>query len=174
MTEANAILSIISLALLWFLVSDAWPAYRVDVFRQDLFDIRDLLFDVAVANPRLFEHPSYMQLRSRINSSIRFAHKFTTTRLIITLILLKKHKIIVGTEDWTLRLHELPEELQSRLKEVHRAMIKRIAFHLFHLPFGLLAFLVTVASSAAKKEIVEKAEIMEAQAVEERELAGAR
>jgi hypothetical protein len=169
-TESNAVhalLSVVNLAVVWFLVSNAWPAYRVETFRQDLFDIRDMLFDVAISDRRLFAHPSYVLLRNRINSSIRFAHKFTTTRLIITLILLKRHKIITGTEDWMLTLHELPEESQNRLREVHKAMVKRIAVHLFHIPFGLFAFLVKVMSAVAKKEIVEKVEMMEAQAVEE-------
>lgn len=173
MTEAQvmeAMLSIASLAIVWFLVSSAWPSYRLAAFRQDLFDVRDALFDVAMANPDLFKHESYRLLRNRINITIRFAHKFTTTRLIITMILLKKKRISV-TEDWLLTLRELPKGLQASLGGVHRMMVIRIGCHMLCVPMWFMRTVERVASTAqkeiAKREIAAKVEMMEAQAVEE-------
>lgn len=174
----EAMLSVVSLAIVWFLVSNAWPSYRLAAFRQDLFDVRDVLFDVGSARPELFKHPSYRMLRNRINITIRFGHKFTTTRFAITMLLLKKRKISV-TEDWLPTLQGLPKDAQTNLLRVQRMFVIRMACHMLCVPMWFVRALEGLASAAqkelAKKEIAEKVEMMEAQAVwevkeEEREL----
>ena len=170
-TTITAMFSGLGLAIVWFLVFVAWPKYRLASFRQDLFDIRDALFDVGFEY-RLYSHPSYMRLRERLNSVIRFGHKFTTTRLVITLILIKRDKLVVYPEDWTLTLNELPMNAQKALLNVHSIMVKRTACHIFRIPPSWLSSILALGNAAqreiAKKEIVAKVEILEAQAVDER------
>jgi hypothetical protein len=57
-----------------------WGSYRVDVFRQMLFDIRDELFDIA-RKYLDFADPDYRALREQLNSEIRFAHRTNLLRL---------------------------------------------------------------------------------------------
>jgi hypothetical protein len=173
MTEAqvlNALLSVVCLAIVWFLASSAWPAYRLAAFRQDLFDVRDALFDVALRREGLFEQAAYRQLRDRVNITIRFAHKYTTTRLIFVLFLMKKKRITV-TQEWELTLKTLPEGAQAELKQIQKMMVMRIWCHVLFIPMWLMRALENLLSAAqkerAKREIVAKVEMMEAQAVEE-------
>src|ERR1700722_16498486 len=59
---------------LWMLY---WFCYRpsfLDAYRQDLFAIRDRLFDAASRIPGAFADPGYQAQRRLINGYIRFAH----------------------------------------------------------------------------------------------------
>jgi hypothetical protein len=67
------------LALL-LVLNYCWGSYRVDVFRQMLFDIRDELFDIARKHIG-FGDPDYRALRDQLNSEIRFAHRTNILRL---------------------------------------------------------------------------------------------
>lgn len=52
-----------------------WLKFRVWIFRQDLFEIRDLMWDRAKAEG-LLEHPDYQSVRDKINVVIRVAPLF--------------------------------------------------------------------------------------------------
>lgn len=71
----------IALTALWVLNS-CWRTYRLDVFRQFVFDVRDQLFDLAVEHDWL-EKQSYRSLRMHLNASIRYAHKTSLLHLIL-------------------------------------------------------------------------------------------
>ena len=182
---ANALHSVVGLAVLWLLVCVGWKSYHVDSLRQELFDIRDRLFDIPLKYDRkLFRHPSYVLLRYRINAVIRLAHMFTTTRLLWSMIVCRKYQ--PPPEEWTKNLSDLPKEVQDSLRRVHRVMLYALVARVFHIPFPVLAYLLKSARVAteatgggptveeAKSTIVAKVEMLEAQAVEERELAVAR
>ena len=181
MTEAQlmeALLSLVSLAVVWLLVSTAWPTHRLASFRQDLFDIRDELFDIGFRQG-LFEHNSYRFLRNRINVSIRFAHKFTTFRLAVILILIKKKRLTATTDDWMLALQELPIEAQQELLAIQKKILTRVGCYMLWTPMWFVRAVENAISSSqrelARKQIEAKVELMEEQAVrevrEERELA---
>ena len=61
--------------------------YEVDFTRQQLFEIRDELFDYALDGGVAFANPAYTQLRDLINGLIRFAHRLTVWRLLATFAL---------------------------------------------------------------------------------------
>lgn len=65
-----------------FVLNYCWRTYRIDVFRQFVFDIRDELFDIA-AERGWFDKPAYLSLRSHLNASIRYAHKTSLLHIII-------------------------------------------------------------------------------------------
>jgi hypothetical protein len=67
-----------------------WCSYRVDVYRQMLFDIRDELFDIAREYLN-FEDSDYRALRQQLNAEIRFAHKTNLLRLIALIGLVPKY-----------------------------------------------------------------------------------
>src|SRR5215472_9285532 len=132
-TEATtAVFSLIGIAIILKLV-DVWQHYRVAAVREDLFEMRDLLFNVAVRNNYLFKHPSYVRLRQTINICIRFAHKFTGSRLVGAL-LVRQVWSAIPKDNWMETLEGLPKDVQAELLKVHKGVHFRLGCHLFHLP----------------------------------------
>jgi hypothetical protein len=72
------------IVLLWMLLS-CLPALRLDIFRQQMFAIRDELFDYAAAGNVAFDHPAYTLLRKSMNGFIRYGHRLSFFQLMITL-----------------------------------------------------------------------------------------
>ncbi len=79
----TAINSSITLLLLVFLVFFAYQTYRVDKFRQDLFLIRDELFDAALNQEVSFDDRGYILTRQLINGMIRFGHRLSVLNFIV-------------------------------------------------------------------------------------------
>ncbi len=114
-TQAVTVLfSVVSIAVILKLM-DAWASYRVAALRQDLFEIRDVLFSVAMEHPFLFKHAAYTKLRSKINISIRFAHKFTMTRLFV--VLWVRQFATLPKDTWSESLPGLAPEIQIKPSE---------------------------------------------------------
>jgi hypothetical protein len=67
-------------AFLWFV---GWRRYRLDVFRQRLFVLRDELFDLAGGADLAFDDYAYGGLRRLINNLIRFGHRATLFQLLL-------------------------------------------------------------------------------------------
>src|SRR5437764_11543392 len=80
--------SALSLVLLWVLAV-CWRDYRLDAFRQRLFDLRSDLFDYAANDNIRFDSPLYGELRNNINSMIRFGH-FVTFGTLVSVLLTRK------------------------------------------------------------------------------------
>lgn len=64
----------------------AWRNYRLDRFRQNLFAIRDDLFDYAAAGNVSFNDPAYWRLRLLMNSLIRYGHHVNLTCVVMPMI----------------------------------------------------------------------------------------
>src|SRR5437667_11487736 len=71
----TALSTTLSLLALWALFHWLYRDYRVDLFRQRMFTLRDQLFDIAASGRIAFDDPAYGKLRSMINGYIRFAHR---------------------------------------------------------------------------------------------------
>lgn len=80
MTEQDFIIVIEALLctaiLVWFF-SNPWQSLWTAVSRQELFELRDRLFDIAADERIEFSDTAYKQLREYLNGCIRFAHKIT-------------------------------------------------------------------------------------------------
>jgi len=61
------------------------PPLRLDIFRQNMFAVRDELFDYAMAGHIAFDHPAYVLLRKSMNGFIRYGHRLSLFQLMITL-----------------------------------------------------------------------------------------
>jgi hypothetical protein len=76
MTELMSALSIAAIfALLWL-----YTDYRVERLRQDVFSLRDDLFDQARAGRIAFDSQAYLATRSMLNGVIRFSHRISFSR----------------------------------------------------------------------------------------------
>ncbi|MGZ5887742.1 MAG: hypothetical protein ACXWKI_12445, partial [Ramlibacter sp.] len=77
MIALQALFSLFALAVL---VLYLYNGYRVDVLRQELFEIRDSLFDEAAAGRIDFESHAYRATRLVLNGLLRFAHQLSLAR----------------------------------------------------------------------------------------------
>jgi hypothetical protein len=129
----NAIVSLLSLLMLWFLYSFAYRDYRRDVYRQKLFALRNELFDLALAGDVSFETPAYQTLRTTINGFIRFAHHMQFGGLAIFIVneeLAKDDAPDVFEQRWASQTANLPPErvakLNALLMGVHRLAAEQL------------------------------------------------
>lgn len=125
-----AIRMLITLGMLWAFAVFFWRRHAVEKLRQDMFALRDSLFDLADANRDsefTFGMPAYEEFRKELNAIIRFAHRISFARAMLFhyarqvflpqiatyQIVRKSWLIIVGIQD---------EKLRAELNETVRAM----------------------------------------------------
>lgn len=123
--------TVLAVVLLAFLVFK-WREYRIAALRDRLFALREELFDYAADGHVSFNHRAYTRLRMLINSTIRFAHYFTGSRLLAGLLFFR----IFGfpkttfTEEWAEALTTLPSETQERLQMLRFRVVVLLVKHL--------------------------------------------
>jgi hypothetical protein len=73
----NALITVwMFFAIVWIWVF-CFRNYRIDEFRQNLFRLRDEMFDFAAEGNIRFDHEAYIQLRQLMNGAIRMAETLT-------------------------------------------------------------------------------------------------
>jgi hypothetical protein len=100
---------------------------RLDEFRQQMFIIRDELFDYAAAGNISFDEGAYRLLRKSMNGFIRYGHQLTFFRLCVTMIELKLQDMTSEsqwTEEWRKSLERVKDDnVRTTLEQFHeRAM----------------------------------------------------
>ena len=68
-----------------------YKKYCVDAYRQEVFKIRDNLFNFAAEGGIEFAHPAYIMARTYLNGTIRFTERLSLVRMITANVMLKKH-----------------------------------------------------------------------------------
>lgn len=94
MTEMQLanVLQFFVVALLWVILLFGFIPYaRLDGFRQNMFAVRDELFDYAADGNIAFDHPAYVLLRQQMNGFIRYGHQLTVFRCLMTVL---SHKMV--------------------------------------------------------------------------------
>lgn len=81
-----AVQSCIALAVLIYVWMQIWPKLRIDVFRQEMFGIRNELFLYAASGKISFTHPAYRLLRKSMNGYIRYGHRLGLFSMAVTTI----------------------------------------------------------------------------------------
>jgi hypothetical protein len=109
-----ALKSALGLLFIWIFVFLFWKDYCLDLFREDVFGLRDELFLYAADGKVDFDHPAYTLLRQRMNVSLRYAHEFTLARFALAIAILSK---VPNTETatWEESLAILPHDVQKSL-----------------------------------------------------------
>lgn len=152
MTDAEitaALTSILSLAGILVLLR----LYRddsVDRFRQDLFALRDEMFDFAAAGGVEFRHPAYRMLRLTMNGFLRRADRLNLLQIV--LFLLASSREDRRTDDrfratWTRSLLEMDGAAQARMNEYRDRMHRILVKHLLFRSPGLVATIVVPAAA---------------------------
>lgn len=99
------------------------PDWRLDSFRQNMFAVRDELFDYAADGKIAFDHPAYLLLRRQMNGFIRYGHHLTGFRGILTVAI---HKISGSpprtnwNAEWQEALNSIAESaVRQELEQFH-------------------------------------------------------
>jgi hypothetical protein len=153
----------ISLTMLWVLVQFFYVDYRVDYFRQTLFDLRAALFDMALRGEVEFDSPAYWTLRTTLNGFLRDAARFNMVSVVCLLNALRSPRIEEESEalyaEWTAQLSKLPEDTQRKISEIrtamHVALTRQVVMAsplslLLLFPLLLLAFCAAVTTDVLK------------------------
>lgn len=127
--------SAICLGLLAIVLLKFWAEARLDAFRQEMFALRDELFDYAADGRIKFDDPAYRLLRQVMNGFIRYAHQLTFFRVCVTVIeaRIKSDKLSAPkwSESWEKALKRVPDgEVQSALLAFHYRALSCVARHL--------------------------------------------
>jgi hypothetical protein len=123
-TEFSTILqSLLTLVILAFVVLALWPEQRIDLFRQQMFEIRDELFDYAADRKISFDDPAYLRLRELMNGFIRYAHNLTPFRVLMSFIRWKctvTKPVETWTESWNKALNQVPnKDVRETMSQFH-------------------------------------------------------
>jgi hypothetical protein len=84
MSLATVAQSAVLLVGIWAILFWLWPMVRLDCFRQQMFTVRDDLFDYAASGKISFRHPAYRLLRQSMNGFIRYGHQISFCQFVMT------------------------------------------------------------------------------------------
>ena len=118
--ESACALLVFSLLVFWLI-----PSYRLDLFRQEVFSVRDELFDYAKSGNIDFSHPAYRLLRQSFNGFIRYAHRLTFYRVVLTMLIWKimgREPELIWTKRWTDAVASLDEKTRADLMRFHERL----------------------------------------------------
>ncbi len=133
MNQLNeCVAALAGLMALWVLWYFFLKEQRVDRYREELFALRDELFDMAADGELKFHHRAYCELRLLLNGMLRFAHRANLIGLIIAVLRSGlREDAPDGFVKWERALQELPAPTQSKLRNLHQRMVKVFMLHLF-------------------------------------------
>lgn len=143
---SQTILFSLSTATLWCMYQWLYKGYMIDHFRQEMFVLRDELFDEAADGLLPFDHQAYCTLRRAMNGCIRFGHKLSLLEvLILTSQTRHDHLDDDSGFSFSKRLdfvsNDLGDETKERLIHYQKKMGQLLTTHLFKM--AALPLLVT-------------------------------
>ncbi|MDM0054062.1 hypothetical protein [Variovorax fucosicus] len=127
---ATAVQSLVSISFLFFLVFFLVNQHRVDRLRQQLFFIRDALFDEAAAGRISFDSRAYVYTRTVLNGLLRFSHRVSFSRFFTAALLMSKSDQSESRHVVRAAMSASPEAdrvvCEQYLKKAHLAMLKHL------------------------------------------------
>jgi hypothetical protein len=125
--------SAFGLFLLWYVLAFCFKGYILDEFREELFALRDELFNYVGSIGLSYDDERHTFLRNMINTMIRFSHKLTFLRLVLVQFSKQKYPARYKTdsvERWKRELESLPSDERDRLIQIHHRMMRAAVFQL--------------------------------------------
>jgi len=122
------------------------PMQRLDELRQQLFAVRDEMFDYAAAGNISFDDPAYVLLRTQMNGFIRFGHQITLFRLLMSACARRvsgTQLLPTWTNQWLQSIDKISDSTVRRdMIRFHERAASIVAKHLIK---GSVVLLVLVA-----------------------------
>jgi hypothetical protein len=144
---SNVIQSLLTLIVLALVIFGLWPEQRVDLFRQQMFSLRDELFDFAADGNISFKDPAYILLRELMNGFIRYAHNLTPYRTLMSFLRwkhLSHEPLKAWKQPWDSAIDKVEDpNVRTKLNQFHSRASMLVMSQLVLSP-GLLIFLVPV------------------------------
>ena len=140
-----AIQTLLSSIVFVFVLFSLWPRQRVDLFRQQMFALRDELFDFALEGNIDFNDPAYTQLRELMNGFIRYAHNLTAYRALVSFLRWKctsREPIKGWAVSWEQALSSVPDKNVKTKLEEFRSKASMLAMSQLILSPALLVILM--------------------------------
>jgi hypothetical protein len=112
------------------------PTWRLDSFRQDMFEVRDQLFDYAADGNISFDHPAYVLQRRQLNGLIRHGHQLTVFRGLMTIAIHKVSGVPAAPGDswgdaWQKALNTIEDSsVRGAMEQFHRRGMTLVIGHL--------------------------------------------
>lgn len=143
---ATIISSALTLIVLILLVFELWPSQRVDAFRQQMFEVRDELFDLAIRKEISFDDQAYVLLRQLMNGFIRYAHNLTPFRVLFSFLrwnAVANRPVEDWSASWGAALNHIPDEgIRKKVEELHSKALSLVAGQLILSPGLVLIFVL--------------------------------
>lgn len=155
----------ILLLFLWVLFFWLYRDYRLDLFRQRMFSLRDDLFDLADSGAISFDHKAYGMLRSVINGNIQFGHQLGFLELLVAALVSRRnaHQKTHFEKSWEHACQSLPTETADKMRSIrtrmHVLIFDQLVFTSFLLMVTMVALVVAILTFFAKRlltRLVEK------------------
>ena len=144
----------------WLIWYQFWLPYRVDYFRQRLFRIRDELFESATAGNIEFTHPAYTDLRLTINALIRYGHRVTIWRIVMSMVShahSRNSHVVNGYAEWRKQTDRIEnEETRNRIYAFRNEISKIMAAHMVLISPMTIAAICVIAIYLKMREDIKK------------------
>ena len=148
------------LFIAWLIWYRFWIPYRVDYFRQRLFKLRDELFECANSGAIEFSHPAYTDLRLLINALIRYGHRITILRIVMSMVSLARSgnsHMANGYAESSERIERIEnEETRNRIYTFRNEISKIMAAHMVLISPMTLAAICVIAIYVKMREDIKK------------------
>jgi hypothetical protein len=151
--------SLISVTIIWIGVFWLYRDYRIDLFRQRMFSLRDEMFDRAAVGDIPFDHKSYGMLRVTMNGFIRFAHELNLAYFILTMIRHSRSGFERSplAEKFSENMEKLPVEQRAILNKFRARMAFLVLRHILaSSPLLLMTLVVPLVCWLAMRAFWEK------------------
>lgn len=122
----NAFLLLIALFGFLVLFYGPWQKLCTDWARQEMFEARDAIFNMAARGKFRFDSAEYREIRDGAQILIRFCHHLTVPRLIVYALLRGLHPNIQNTMWAAVRRIENPEirqEVEQQILKIGKAAV---------------------------------------------------
>lgn len=145
---------------IWVLFFWLYRDYRLDKFREELFSLRDELFDLAVDKKISFESPAYGMLRSTINGTIQFGHHLGLLNVVALLWAKRKKSTTESsfTQRWRATITEVDPESRKKLLSIHFRLhfivFEQVVLTSFILMFSVVSVVVFFVLKMAFENVI--------------------
>jgi hypothetical protein len=162
----------VSLSIAWVLYFVLWRAFVVDRYRQQMFHLRDELFDLGMARELPFDGEVYVRTRMTINGLIRRAERVSLMNLLLGALWVRNNSEYVNER--MRRARDAREALAPRTRLLlesieERAFAKTTQLMVLRNPLLFFVFGVVVAVDALRGQPGRSVELLEASAEYEQE-----
>lgn len=132
----NMLIFLATLCVGWWLYTELYQQYCVDLTRKKLFKLRDDLFDLGVDGKISFDSKAYGMCRKTINGMIRYCHRVSIYKVFVDLFIYARDlntlkamvKVYSETKD---NAHKsLSEEQKVKIEQIYNNMHSIILVHL--------------------------------------------